>query len=204
LRTRAGRGAGASTFGPRGDVCEAEEADTCGGGDVACRLRIGRLADDSAEATGLFASVLLPYGMGLPDAMACKRASLSAKEALFGPNAGLDETGVPGVLDALLVWDRADADDDAGGSTGRRCSSMSERGACLTREARVLKCFVGTARALFLRWGAKIDFFGFFDVDEPNSERGRDGVWKLHVDGSDELGLLNVGLIPPIFRSKEA
>ena len=140
-------------------------------------MRIGRLAGEaSAEAADLFVSVLLPDGTGLPDAMACKRASLSAKEALLGPNAGLDETGVPGVLDAPLAWGRADADVDAGGSTGRRCSSMSERGACLTREARVLRCFVGTARALFLRWGAKIDFFGFFDVDEPNSERGKDGV----------------------------
>lgn len=57
-----------------------------------------------------------------------------------------------------------------GGSTGRRCSSIRDLGACCTRDARVLRCFVGTARALFRRWGANIDFLGADALDTPKPE----------------------------------
>jgi hypothetical protein len=105
----------------------------------------------------------------------------------------------------------ADADADAGGSIGRRCSSIRDRGACFTREARVLRCFVGIARALFLRWGAKMDFLGGLEPAEPKPEtREEPPKVKLEDDSEAEaeaevlLDLLKGGGIPPILRSLEA
>lgn len=102
----------------------------------------------------------------------------------------------------------ADAEADAGGSMGRRCSSIRDRGACFTREARVLRCFVGIARALFLRWGAKMDFLGGLGPAEPKPEtREEPPKVKLEEESEAEevlLDLLTGGGIPPILRSLEA
>lgn len=169
---------------------------------------------------GFFESALLWVGRGLPEAIACKRASRSANAALLGPKAGLDETGIlPGrarpfdwVSTPASLSRRDDEDEPdevgAGGSMGRRCSSIRERGAFFTREARVLRCFVGMARALFLRWGANIDFLGGLEPAEPKPDT-REELPKVKLEDESELLLLPLDLlegggIPPILRSLEA
>lgn len=157
------------------------------------------------------------------EAIACKRASRSASAALLGPKAGFDETGMLACVLSPFDWvstpasrsrrdaeDEADADADADAveSIGRRCSSIRDRGACFTREARVLRCFVGTARALFRRWGAKMDFLGGLEPAEPKPEtREEPPKVKLEVESEAEealLDLLKGWVMPPILRSLEA
>ena len=88
------------------------------------------------------------------------------------------------------------------GSVGRLCSSIKERGACLTCVALLFRCFVGTARALF-RFGA-VNILLFF----LGGGGGRSKDQRCEPCGSDEPKVLfvdvNIGLMPPIFRSYEA
>lgn len=98
---------------------------------------------------------------------------------------------------------RSDGLRATGGSGGRRCSSIKERGACLTWVALLLSCFVGTASAGFLFFAANMLFFF--------CGRGADGLSK--DQRGDPIGSAedpvppfdeNSGLIPPILRSNEA
>lgn len=104
-------------------------------------------------------------GIGLDDIRACSLACFSfavyppplAGEGGLAPLVLPDARLAPGtrIFKSLRF--------ESGCSTGRRWSSTSALGALVTREARVLSSFVGTAKALFLRCGAKIELAFFFE-----------------------------------------
>ena len=133
--------------------------------------------DPDGPLVGCDVCALLP-AIGLSDVaglcdwvIARKRASLSRK---LGPTSRLFW-----LTEGALIWGRdrpgtlragASLRRATGGSAGRICSSIRERGACLTWVALLLRCFVGTARTLFLFVAVNMLFFFFASLGLPKAQ----------------------------------
>lgn len=149
---------------PRTEELEVLSELAGGGGVVAERLRLGCLPGEEVcrEGIGILRTVsLLEDGGGLPEAIARSRASLSAKaDDEWGLTDRPDATGARTSLSTRLAGPVAkEAAGGVGGAVGSRCSSIRARGARRTCDARLLRCLVGTARALFLRCGVNMVAF---------------------------------------------
>lgn len=90
------------------------------------------------------------------------------------------------------------------GSGGRRCSSIRERGACLTRLALLFNCLVGTASTGFLFVRLKMLLFFFSGRGSCGRSYDQTGAPSGSEEPMPPLGEANLGVSPPIFLSNEA